>query len=144
MVWKIKAGNILKAFKDLKTFKVFIVIHTSCGAQIFWQTLMLKKIPLADWASPASGEQLLPSDYRPSNQVAIARRAKPINNSQKLDPPTIGRATKLPIKPSKPMTTAIIQVTFFGAERFILVLLVFHISQNDLKVQYIPSPNQGI
>lgn len=88
---------------------------------------MLKKIPLTDWASPASGEQLLPGDYRPSNKVATARRAKPINNSQKLDPPTMGRATKLPMKPSKPMTTAIIQVTFFGAERFILILLVVQI-----------------
>jgi hypothetical protein len=33
-------------------------------------------------------------------------------------------ATKLLRKPSKPTTTAIIQVTFFGAERFILILLV--------------------
>ena len=54
----------------------------------------------------------------------MARRAKPMNNSQKLNPPMMGRATKLPIKPSKPMTTAMIQVTFLGAERFNLNLQV--------------------
>jgi hypothetical protein len=39
-------------------------------------------------------------------------------------------ATKFPRKPSKPTTTAIIQVTFFGAERFILILLVVQLVNN--------------
>ena len=63
----------------------------------------------------------------------MARRAKPMNNSQKLNPPIMGRATKLPIKPSKPMTTAMIQVTFLGAERFILILLVVQIVKKTQK-----------
>ena len=56
-----------------------------------------------------------------------------MNNSQKLNPPMTGMATKLPRKPSKPTTTAMIQVTFLGAERFILILLVVQIVKTTQK-----------
>ena len=79
------------------------------------------KSPPADWARSASGWMAFLA-YRPSTMVATARSANPRNNSQKLIDP---KAIKLPRKPITPRTTAIHHVIFFGADSFIVVLLLF-------------------